>query len=72
MNSDEEDEVVAQLEHVTLVLCFIVLLREKKQNIPTAWAYYTVPNWIDDAVTCTRKWQLIRTKERVFVFSSAK
>lgn len=31
MNSDEEDEVVAQLKHVTLVLSFIVLL-EKKTN----------------------------------------
>lgn len=29
MNSDEEDEVVAQLKNVTLVLSFIVLLGKK-------------------------------------------
>lgn len=28
MKTDEGDEVAAQLKHVTLLLCFIVLLRK--------------------------------------------
>lgn len=52
MNSDEEDEEVVQLKHVTLV--YLHCFSEIKKVILTEWAYYTIPNWIYDAVTCTQ------------------
>lgn len=55
MNSDEEDEEVVQLKHVTLVYlhCYSEI-KKKKKVILTERAYYTIPNWIYDAVTCTQ------------------